>query len=296
MNASVTAASDARLLSRSPSSSVATPVTGLASSPRRILIVHAQPEPTSLTRSMVTTARQTLEGQGHEVMESDLYAMRWKAVLDDADFPERLDADRLSFVAESGHAFHGGTQPADVVQEQRKVLWADLVILQFPLCWFGMPAIMKGWIDRVWAQGLAYGYRGAGNQHRYGEGGLQGRRALLSVTTGGPAADYGPRGINGPLDALLFPITHGTLFYPGMEVLPTHAVHGAGRMNAQAVQEALDAWGARLTTIFSESPIPYRPQNGGDFDDRRHTLRPEVAPDLEGFAAHLKAVSLEMNP
>ncbi len=254
---------------------------------RRILLVHAHPEPTSLTRSMVQAARAAFEQAGHQVMESDLYGMGWKAVYDTDDFPQRLDPERLSFVKESGHAYNGGTQPADVVEEQRKLLAADLVILQFPLWWFGMPAIMKGWIDRVWAQGLAYGFQGAGNRHRYGEGGFQGRRALLSVTTGGPAADYGPRGINGPLDALLFPITHGTLFYPGMQVLPTHAVHGTGRMDRAGIEAALQAWTQRLAGVFEESPIPYRAQNGGDFDERRHQLRDEVAPGVVGFDAHL---------
>ncbi len=255
---------------------------------RHVLIVHAQPEPSSLTRSMVNTARDTLERAGHEVMESDLYAMGWKAVYDAGDFPDRMNTERLSFVQESGHAYAGGTQPADVAEEQRKLLRADLVILQFPLWWFGMPAIMKGWIDRVWAQGLAYGHKGAGNRHRYGEGGFQGRRAMLSVTTGGPAADYGPRGINGPLDDLLFPITHGVLFYPGMQVLPTHAVHGAGRMDSVGVQTALHAWKARLGHVFDEAPIPYRPQNGGDFDERRHQLLDEIRPGVVGFAAHLR--------
>ena len=80
------------------------------------------------------------------------------------------------------------------------------------------------------------GYQGAGNRYRYGEGGLAGKCALLSVTTGGPAEDYGPRGINGQLDELLFPITHGTLFYPGMEVLPTYAVHGTSRIDADGVE------------------------------------------------------------
>lgn len=255
---------------------------------RTILLVHAQPEPSSLTRAMVSTARTTFERAGHEVMESDLYGMGWKAVYDAADFPDRVDPERLSFVTESGHAYNGGTQPADVVEEQRKLLRADLVILHFPLWWFGMPAIMKGWIDRVWAQGLAYGYQGAGNRHRYGEGGFQGRRAMLSVTTGGPAADYGPRGINGPLEDLLFPITHGVLFYPGMDVLPTHAVHGVGRMSGDDIRAALDTWSARLTHIFEESPIPYRAQNAGDFDEHRHQLRDEVRPGVVGFAAHLR--------
>lgn len=253
---------------------------------KTVLIVHAQPEPTSLTRTLVETAGQVLRAAGHEVLESDLYGMGWKAVYDEADFPMRVDGRRLDFVRESGHAYDEGLQPADVVEEQRKVLAADLVILQFPLWWFGMPAIMKGWIDRVWARGLAYGNQGQGNRLRYGEGGFAGRRAMVSVTTGGPAADYGPRGINGPIDQLLFPITHGTLFYPGMSVLKTHAVHGAGRMTPEQVEAARAGWAERLGGLFDEAPIAFRAQNGGDYPDG-HSLAEDVAPALSGFAAHV---------
>ena len=109
---------------------------------KTVLIVHAHPEPTSLTRTLVGVAAETLGSAGHAVLQSDLYAMGWRAVYDATDFPVRADARRLNFVRESGHAFEQGHQPAEVVEEQRKLLAADLVILQFPLWWFGMPAIM----------------------------------------------------------------------------------------------------------------------------------------------------------
>ena len=253
---------------------------------KTVLIVHAHPEPTSLTRQLVEVSARTLRGQGHEVLQSDLYGMRWKAVFDADDFPARADPERLSFVAESGHTYASGRQTADVAAEQRKLLAADAVILQFPLWWFGMPAILKGWVDRVFAYGLAYGYRGAGNRYRYGEGGLQGKRALLSVAVGGPAQDYSPRGINGPLDQLLFPITHGTLFFPGMDVLPTHAVYDTGRIDADGVAAAKIAWCARLERLFEDAPIPFRPQNGGDYPDG-HTLADQVAVGRSGLTAHV---------
>ena len=254
---------------------------------KTVLIVHAQPEPTSLTRTLVDVAEATLREAGHEVLQSDFYAMHWKAVFDAADFPHRADPSRLSFIRESGHAYAHGLQTEDVAAEQRKLLAADLVILQFPLCWFGMPAIMKGWIERLFAFGLAYGWRGAGNRYRYGEGGLAGKRALLSVTAGGPAADYGPRAINGPLDDLLFPITHGTLFFAGMEVLPTYAVYGTGHIDAGGVDAAKAGLAARMRTLFDDAPIPYRPQNGGDYPDR-HVLADDVAPGVAGLRAHLR--------
>jgi NAD(P)H dehydrogenase (quinone) len=253
---------------------------------KTVLIVHAHPEPRSLTRQLASTAKQTLEGLGHRVLETDLYGLRWKTVFDANDFPARLDPERLSFTSESGNAFSTGTQTADVEQEQRKLLFADAVVFQFPLWWFGFPAILKGWVDRVFAYGFAYGYKGAGNRYRYGEGALAGKRALLSVTVGGPEADYGPRGINGPLEQLLFPSTHGTLFFPGMDVLPTFAVYGVGRIDAAGVDAAKRALAQRMARLFVDEPIPFRRQNGGDYPDS-HTLAPEVAAGITGIPAHI---------
>jgi NAD(P)H dehydrogenase (quinone) len=254
--------------------------------PMNILIVHAHPEPTSLTRSLVDESLSVLRAQGHEVAQSDLYGMRWKAVFDEHDFPVRADRKRLCFITESGHAYSTSQQTADVQLEQRKLLAADAVILQFPLWWFGMPAILKGWVDRVFAYGLAYGYRGEGNRYRYGAGGLQGKRALLCVTVGGAAEDYGMRGINGPLDQLLFPITHGTLFFAGMDVLPTHAIYGTGRVSAARVAEEKSVWRQRLTHLFDAAPIPFRRQNEGDYPDG-HVLADHVAAGLSGLVAHI---------
>jgi NAD(P)H dehydrogenase (quinone) len=118
---------------------------------------------------------------------------------------------------------------------------------------------------------------------------LKGKRAILSVIVGGPAEDYSPRGINGPIEQLLFPITHGTLFFPGMDVLPTHAVYGSGRITAAGVSAAKAAWRSRLERLFDEDPIPFRHQNGGDYPDG-HVLADHVAVRQTGFTAHLAEV------
>jgi NAD(P)H dehydrogenase (quinone) len=252
----------------------------------KVLLVHAHPEPTSVTQQLANLAHEVLTEQGHAVLQSDLYAMGWKAVLDVQDFPLRANPQRLSFMAESAHAFAQGCQTPDVAAEQDKLMAADAVILHFPLWWFSMPAIMKGWVDRVWAHGLAYGYLGAGNAHRYGEGGFAGKRALLAVAVGGPMIDYSPRGINGPLEQLLFPITHGTLFFAGLQVLPTFAVYGASSIDAQGMAEAGAAWRSRLRRLFDDAPMAFRAQNGGDYPDR-HVLANHVVPEQTGLAAHL---------
>ena len=253
---------------------------------KKVLIVHAHPEPASLTRQLVDVSLQALRQQGHEVLQSDLYGMGWKAVFDEHDFPSRADPDRLSFIAESGHAYFSGQQVVDIAAEQQKLLAADAVVFQFPLWWFGMPAIMKGWVDRVFAYGLAYGWRNAGNKYRYGDGAFKGKRAMLAVAVGGPARDYSPRGINGPLEQLLFPMTHGSLFFAGFDVLPTFAVYGTGRMAADEVAAAKQAWLSRIERLFDEAPIPFRPQNGGDYPDG-HVLAAHVAPGQSGLVAHV---------
>lgn len=147
-----------------------------------VLIVYAHPEPQSLNGSLKNLAVETLRSLGHEVKVSDLYAMRWKAVADAGDFPDRAYPDRLRYAGESKHAYLGGAQSADVADEQEKLLWADAVIFQFPLWWFSAPAILKGWVERVYAYGFAYGvgpHEGERWGDRYGEGNLLGRRAML---------------------------------------------------------------------------------------------------------------------
>lgn len=261
-----------------------------ATGKKNVLLVHAHPEKSSATHQLVEIACKVLKAQGHEVIQSDLYAMGWKAVFDEQDFPKRWNQDRLSFIEESGHAYAQGCQTSDVEAEQRKMHNADAVILLFPLWWFSMPAIMKGWVDRVWAFGLAYGYQGAGNAYRYGEGGFAGKRALLAVCVGGPELDYSPRGINGPLEQLLFPITHGTLFFPGMQVLPTFAVYEAGKVDACGMASAAAAWRARLERLFEDEPIAFRAQNGGAYPDR-HVLDDQIAPHQTGLMVHIAEVS-----
>ena len=254
---------------------------------KTVLLVHAHPEPTSLTRTFVEVAKTTMSVAGHRVLESDLYAMKWKAAFDADDFLQRDNDERLSFIRESGHAYANARQTRDVQDEQEKLGQADAIVFLFPLWWFGFPAILKRWVDRVFACGLAYGYKGAGNQYRYGEGGFVGKRALLCVMAGGPKKDYGARGINGSLEQILFPITHGTLFFSGMEVLPTFAVYGTGSITEAEIGWAQNAWRDRLDGLFTDAPIPFRLQNNGDYPDQ-HQLANHIAPELRGILAHLE--------
>lgn len=255
-----------------------------------VLLVFAHPEPRSLNGALRDAACDELRRQGHAVRVSDLYAMGWKAVVDRSDFPARPAQARLSVAAASGEAFAAGALTEDVRAEQAALLWADTVILQFPLWWYTMPAILKGWVDRVYAHGFAYGVGEHSDRHwgdRFGEGRLAGKRAMLVVTTGGWESHYGPRGINGPIEDLLFPIQHGILFYPGFAVLPPFVAYRVDRLDGAGFGRLEADLRARMRDLATTLPIPYRRQNGGDYAIPSLELRPGLgAPGARGFALH----------
>ncbi|MEU2439079.1 NAD(P)H-dependent oxidoreductase [Streptomyces rubradiris] len=255
----------------------------------KVFIVHAHPERRSLNGALTDIAVETLTGAGHEVRVSDLYAMGWKPTVDADDFGGAASSP-LDVVHDSGRAFASGALSADIRAEQEKLLWADTVILQFPLWWYSMPAILKGWVDRVYTYGFGYGV-GEHNETRYGDrfgdGTLKGRRAMLSVTVGGPESQYSDRGINGPMDDVLFPIQHGILYHPGMDVLPPFVLHRTVRMSAEDFADAAERWKKRLLTLEDTDPIPYRRQNHGDYEMPSMRLREGLElPGRTGFGLH----------
>jgi NAD(P)H dehydrogenase (quinone) len=254
-----------------------------------VLIVCAHPEPKSLNGSLKTFAIERLRRAGHSVDISDLYAMQWKASLDASDVTERAAGTRFYPSLDSKRAFENDLQSEDIVREQRKLLWADTLILQFPLWWFSMPAILKGWVERVYAYGFAYGVGEHSDLRwgdRYGEGTFKGKRAMLVVTAGGWESHYSARGINGPIGDILFPIQHGILYYPGFDVLPPFIIYRTGRMDDANFSDTCNALGHRLDTLWTSNPIPFRPQNSGDYDIPALTLLEDIAPGQSGFSAH----------
>ncbi|MFA1627774.1 NAD(P)H-dependent oxidoreductase [Rhizobium mongolense] len=257
----------------------------------KVLLVFAHPEPRSLNGALRDVAIKELEAQGHEVRVSDLYAEGWKSEIDRADFPSLATDTRFIPVAASKRAFETGALTEDVKTEIDKLLWADMLILQFPLWWFSMPAILKGWVERVYAYGFAYGVGEHSDKRwgdRYGEGALAGKRAMLIVTTGGWEEHYSTRGVNGPIDDLLFPINHGILYYPGYAVLPPFAAYRVDGLDEAGFELAAERLRERMRTLESTPPIPYRQQNGGDYLIPSMQLRPELGePGATGFALHL---------
>lgn len=216
----------------------------------RILIVWAHPEARSFNAAMVATARQALEAAGHEVQISDLYRLGWQPVSDRHNFTMVADGDYFKPQAEEALASEQQGFAADIAAEQAKLDWCELMIWQFPLWWFGLPAILKGWVDRVFAMGKVYGFG-----QIYANGSQRGKKALLSLTTGGPQPAYVKGGFNGDLLGVLRPIQRGMLEFVGFEVLAPQVVYQPVRLDDAGRAAELQRWAERLATIASEPPI-----------------------------------------
>ena len=252
----------------------------------RVLWLYAHPDPRSLNGSLRDHGIAVLRSHGHEVRESDLYAMGWDPVVRETDFAHD-PATRIDVLEESERALNDGSLHADIRAEQEKLLWADTLVVQFPLWWFGMPAILKGWFDRLFVQGFAQGVLDPHTKRprRYGDGGLVGRRALVITTVGANAVTTGPRGIHGELNEVLFPLTHGTLWYSGMTVVPPFVVNGAVRLGDGDYEDAVKGLTERLVTLPETEPVPFRAQNGGDYD-RHLVLGDDHVPGESGVGIH----------
>lgn len=234
-----------------------------------VLIVHAHPEPKSLNAALTERAAATLSNGGHAVRVSDLSAMAWDPVSDRRNFTTVADPDFYRQQREETHAGLLGGFAADVRSEMEKVKWCDVLILQFPLWWFGLPAALKGWVDRVFAIGFAYG----GGQ-MFNRGSFTGKRAMLSLTTGAPASMYQADGLNGPMENILFPIHHG-LRFTGLDVLPPFVAYAINHIGEDGRLAALDAYAERLRTIATDAPM--ESINLDEFDPETFRRKPLAA-------------------
>jgi putative NADPH-quinone reductase len=109
------------------------------------LVVVAHHRPDSLTAAVAARAAARLEAAGYRVDLLDLHAEGFDPRNSVADEPDYGNRDKVYSPEVHDHA--------------RRVLAADIIIPVFPVWWFGLPALLKGWFDRVWNYGLTYGRR-----------------------------------------------------------------------------------------------------------------------------------------
>ena len=231
----------------------------------KLLIVHAHNEPQSFVTSMKDRTVRHFEQAGWEVQVSDLHAMGFNPVASAADFGERHNPDYLTYALEQRHGWQNKTLAPDIVAEVEKVQWADLIIFSFPVYWYSMPAILKGWVDRVFISGVCYG-----GTRIYDRGGLKGKRAMLATSVGGQTHMFGPGAVHGELETLLKPILQGVLGYVGLTVLPPFIAHHVPYLKAPEREAIMQAYQAHLDQLDSLEPLKMPSLN--DYDATMHPL------------------------
>jgi len=227
----------------------------------KVFIVSAHPEPKSFNTSLRDLSVRVLGSLGHDVRVSDLYDMHFNPVASAADFTDRAHPDYLVYALEQRHGYENGTLAPDIQGEIEKVLWCDLLILNFPLFWFSTPAILKGWIDRVLVSGLTYG-----GKRFYDRGGLQGKKAMVTLTLGGRAHMFGEDGVHGRLEDMLRHLLRGTLYSTGMSVLPTFVAWHVPYISDEARKDYLKAYEQRLGQLNELEPLTFPSLD--EFDDK----------------------------
>jgi len=214
------------------------------------LIVYAHPEPTSFTAALKDTAVDALRGAGHTVDVSDLYAEGFNPVAGRHDFVEAFDSNRFHYQTEQGHAHATHGFAPEIAREQQRFLKADLVIWVYPIWWGGVPAILKGWFDRVLAYGFAYS-----DGRRYDTGFFPDKRGILCLTTGGTRQRFSPTDVYGSIDQVLWPVQRLMLEYLAIRALEPFVAYGTPRVDQQTREDYLQAWRVRLLDIAKDERL-----------------------------------------
>ena len=217
---------------------------------KNVLIIHAHPEDQSFCSSLKKRAVSHFENKGYHVKVSDLYAMEFEPVGAKHDFTDLKNPDFFKYQKEQVNAFENNLFVSDLKLEMEKLEWCDILIFNFPLWWFGLPAILKGWVDRVFAMGFVYG-NGKGV---YENGTFPEKIAFIAMTTGGPEMAYNG-GKNGDLKTILFPVHHGMFYFAGMTVLPPFISYSPARKTTEELSSELERYSNHLNNLYGLTPL-----------------------------------------
>jgi NAD(P)H dehydrogenase (quinone) len=161
----------------------------------KYLIIYTHPNPQSFNHAVKETIVEELQKAGRVVTVRDLYALKFNPALKREDLA----------------ALEKGTVLEDVKTEQDFIQSADIIVVIFPLWWAGMPAMLKGYIDRVFTEGFAY--RITENDIT---GLLNNKKVVMITTTGAPQEMYEESGMFRSMGQT---IDEGIFRFCGMEII-----------------------------------------------------------------------------
>jgi NAD(P)H dehydrogenase (quinone) len=199
------------------------------------LIIYANHNDGTFNHAVKETIQNNLTAKGHQVTVRDLYQMDFNPVLSTSDLA----------------GIHSGNIPDDIRIEQEFVKRADVITFVYPIWWTGLPAILKGYIDRVFSFGFAYGYTDNGL-----EGFLRGKKVVIFNTTGQPKELYIN---NGMYKAMALTSDTGIFRFCAMEVLEHVYFPSVLSVNDAMRQVYIESANNILDNLFGniQSPKPY---------------------------------------
>jgi len=187
------------------------------------LIIYAHPNSGSLNHFFKQTILEALQESGEEIEVRDLYEINFNPVLSLND----MNGQRMGKVA------------SEIQTEQDFITWADRIIFVYPIWWTGMPAIMKGYIDRVFSYGFAYRY-----DNGVQKGLLTGKKTVIVNSHGKSNAEYEASGMD---KALALTSDTGIFTYCGLDIQAHYYFDKADRASDENIEE----WKNQIQIAFS---------------------------------------------
>ncbi|MCW1960811.1 NAD(P)H-dependent oxidoreductase [Chryseobacterium viscerum] len=195
----------------------------------RHLIIYAHPNENSLNHHLLNTVVESLQSRNQEIMVRDLYKIGFDPVLSLTDMQEQ----RMGKVSE------------DVKIEQEYISWAEQITFIYPIWWTGLPAMMKGYIDRVFSYGFAYRY-----DQGIQKGLLKGKKTVIINTHGKSHEEYEKTGMD---KALNLTSDNGIFIYSGLEIIRHLFFDKADK----ATSGDFEIWKDQIKNLYSEHAFNY---------------------------------------
>lgn len=247
-------------------------------------IVIAHPETKSFNGHLSGISQQVLADAGWQTTLSDLYAMDFDPREGPHHYNFRKDPEIFHTQTEQRHNADNETLPPEVDSEIQHLLGCSLLVVHFPLWWFGMPAILKGWMDRIFVYGRMYR-----SVMRYDRGVCAGKKVIVCVTAGADRESCAHNGREGDTQLHLWPILF-PFRYLGFDVYQPEIFHGVGGVafiegnedGLNTLEIYSDRWKETLETLSSRPLIRYNRDE--DFDETKKLV--SDAPVYSPFVRH----------
>ncbi len=178
----------------------------------KALIIYANYRENSFTGALRDNLAENFHNNGHEVVIRDLYDIKFNPVLTKKDL-ESIEKEIF---------------PIDIMNEQKFIQWADIICFVYPIWWSGMPAILKGYIERILVQGYAFEFKDDKAIPK-----LEGKKVVIINSTSAKNVLKDKMGIDA-----LNTLTHDCIFgFCGMEVIEHKYFEAVSRDNQKQINK-----------------------------------------------------------